>query len=354
MTDSAPDTFTRAFGADSRKQLIEEYLASAGPISAENSWLHVYRLLLWIDPTTGLAHCYESDKAQPGRPWYDRTLLFHRWLSRHLEVEPRELGKTVDWLFRKCADRLAKIVARSEEARLTRAERQRQVFADDAMPLPGEDPALQLLLQNELATFLGSHLTDETWRRLCSRLRAHIGQENKRRNLVGEGFEDVLGALMVRAAQRTSMAVLARPLLHTLPGFRPPPSNEKPRRVDLAVVGPGKRRILVSAKWSIRADREEQFGVDFETYSRLEDAGQDFEFVLVTNEFDPARLIAACNRRRPGSALFSRVVHVNPEGPLGVYGPERHASSAQLRGFIEQRRFCSLETWLRELTLANL
>jgi len=50
--------------------------------------------------------------------------------------------------------------------------------------------------------------------------------------------------------------------------------------------------------------REEQFGVDFEAYARLEEAGQNFEYVLVTNEFDAARLSAACERRRPAKRDF--------------------------------------------------
>jgi len=63
-------------------------------------------------------------------------------------------------------------------------------------------------------------------------------------------------------------------------------------------------------QWSIRVDREEQFASDFEAYARLESAGEDFDYVLVTNEFDAARLTAACERRRQNSPLFSPVVHI--------------------------------------------
>jgi hypothetical protein len=51
----------------------------------------------------------------------------------------------------------------------------------------------------------------------------------------------------------------------------------------------GAVRTLVTAKWSIRADREEQFMSDFQTYERLESAGEDFAYLLITNEFDAAR-----------------------------------------------------------------
>src|SRR5438105_3134171 len=109
--------------------------------------------------------------------------------------------------------------------------------------------------------------------------------------------------------------VQARSLLSHLPGFREPPGTDKEKRVDLAVIAPSEQRTLVCAKWSVRADREEQFATDFEAYARLETMGRNFGFVLVTNEFDAARLVAACERRAQNAALFSAVVHMNPAGP---------------------------------------
>ena len=73
-----------------------------------NAWQHVYRLLLWIDRTTGLAHCYESDKAQPGRPWYARSLAFHDWVSTEFHVAPANLADDIDWLFREAVKDLLK------------------------------------------------------------------------------------------------------------------------------------------------------------------------------------------------------------------------------------------------------
>src|SRR5207248_7121636 len=101
--------------------------------------------------------------------------------------------------------------------------------------------------------------------------------------------------------------------------FHPPAPTEKGKKVDLALLWNG-RRTLVSAKWSIRADREEQFKSDFDVYARLESAGQDFAYTLITNEFDAARLKAACENRRQNAPLFSHVVHINPAGVLAAYG----------------------------------
>jgi hypothetical protein len=89
-------------------------------------------------------------------------------------------------------------------------------------------------------------------------------------------------------------------------------------------------RTLDSCKWSVRSDREEQFASDYRSYTELESLGQDFGYVLVTNEFDPARLAAACEMRRQNALLFTSVVHVNPDGPRAAYAaPTR---SSQRRG----------------------
>lgn len=342
----------RAFGAESRLRLLDEYFSANPNVSPDNAWQHIYRLLLWTDRTTGLAHCYESDKAQPGRKWYERSLAFHDWLSEALGIAPHEISAQVDWLFRRGTERLAAILAGQEKARFARAAEQRAPYAGRGFPEPGEDPVLEALIREQLSTWL----TDppaEVMRQLTDCIRTYFGQENKRKNLVGEGFEDVLAALIRRATATASLRVTARPLLHEIEGFRPPPGKEKARRVDLAIVSSAHHRTLVSAKWSIRADREEQFGVDFDTYARLEDAGRDFDFVLITNEFDAARLTAACDRRSQNAPLFSAVVHVNPLGPMAAYGSELRRSSARLAELVESRRLMSLESWLSALSSAG-
>src|SRR3990167_8568902 len=97
--EPAQETVSRAFGADNRARLLARYFTHAGEIATGNAWQHVYRLLLWIDRTTALAHCYESDKCQPGRPWYGRSLAFHAWVSEALGTTPADLASQIDWLF---------------------------------------------------------------------------------------------------------------------------------------------------------------------------------------------------------------------------------------------------------------
>jgi hypothetical protein len=182
-------------------------------------------------------------------------------------------------------------------------------------------------------------------RALTRRIHAYLTQENKRKNLVGEGFEDVIAAVMRRLPFGNSVQVQTRVVLHDLPGFHPSSPTEKVKKVDLALLA-GHARTLVTAKWSIRADREEQFMSDFQAYERLESAGQDFNYVLITNEFDAARLRAACERRRQNAPLFTHVVHINPAAVEVVYREGVSEGASAVRAHIASGRLMSLQGWL--------
>ena len=54
------------FGKETRIRILKEYFKDAGEVSEENAWEHVYRCLLWINTTAGLAHIYNSNHMQPG------------------------------------------------------------------------------------------------------------------------------------------------------------------------------------------------------------------------------------------------------------------------------------------------
>jgi len=348
----------RAFGAENRARLLEDYFAQAGAIDAGEAWQHVYRLLLWVDRTTGLAHCYESDKSQPGRPWYARSLAFHAWVSGALDVPPGDLGEHVDNLFRRATADLAAAAAARRTRLAADAAAQRQPYSSLGMPQPGEDPELEAIISDALTPYLAAPPPPEVLRDLTERIQSHVGQENKRKNLVGEGFEDTVAALLRRVPGVSDRHdVLVRPLLHDLPGFRPPRAGSKKRQVDLALVDRSTgRRTLVSCKWSVRSDREEQFASDFRDYAGLEDAGRDFGYVLVTNEFDPARLAAACDMRRENAPLFTDVVHVNTDGPRAAYAaPARNARRGDVGGtaralaHADTGRLATLGCWLHEL-----
>ena len=342
------EVLARPFGAASREWLLERYFGAQPPITPDDAWRHVYRLLLWIDRTTGLAHCYESDKSQAGRHWYARSLAFHRWLSQEFSISPRNLTKEVDWLFKQATQVLALAEATAAERREKRAQNQRKPYAADDMPESGEYPELEQEIGDLLVSHYGSAPPDKLLRAVVLRVRETLRVENKRKNLVGEGFEDVLGTIISRVPGGAGWSVKQRTLLHELPGFRVPPGKEKPRRVDLTLIHAGGRRILATVKWSVRADREEQFGVDFDAYVRCEEWGKDFEFVFITNEFDAGRLVNACDRRAAAAALFSGVIHVNPEGLLQVHKGDR-STARRMRDLIAAGRLQGLREWLSGL-----
>jgi hypothetical protein len=118
-------------------------------VTTENAWQHVYRLLLWIDRTTALAHCYESDKAQPGRAWYARSLAFHSWVSNSLNTTPAALGEHIDWLFREAVKDIA---SRAQTARTAAYAVQRAPYDGLGFPEPGEDPGLTGIVKGSLGS----------------------------------------------------------------------------------------------------------------------------------------------------------------------------------------------------------
>jgi hypothetical protein len=338
-----------AFGSANRARLLDIYFGEHGAPTAATAWADVYRLLLWIDQTNGLAHCYESDKSQPGRHWYPRSLSFHDWVSGALGCSPSTLGDQVDWLFKKATAELAVAVLSREAARLAAAAQQRAPFEGRGLPVPGEDPELVSIITEVLGGHIVSPPPAETWQLLVQRVRQYLTVENKRRNLVGEGFEDVIQQIVIRTTGHLGLEVHARELLHELPGFNRARHGDKPNKVDVAILRPSHGgRVLVTAKWSIRADREKQFASDYADYVGAESERRPFEYVLVTNEFDPARLRRACEALSGNAHMFSHVVHINTEALLATYGETPESTVAQ---HIASGRLIGLEAWLNHLAL---
>jgi hypothetical protein len=352
----AREAIDRAFGSDNRNKLIDRYFRTPGrkDIVPENAWEHVYRLLLWSDPTTGLAHCYESDKSQPGKPWYARSLAFHEWVCSALDVEPAALAQEIDWLFIEACSDLAAAVIRREERLAEAASRQRQGYEGRGFPEPGADPELVEIIRQTLEPYLASDPSAEEWHSVTQKVRQFLAVQNKRKNLVGEGFEDVLAQVVRRACDVSNQEVRTRSLLYEIPGFNRARRGGKENKVDLSIIRPSMRTI-VTAKWSVRADREKQFPTEYEEYCNAESDGKKFEYVFVTNEFDPARLMRACDVLFRNNPMFDRVVHINTDAVRAAYGEPaqgRESTSSQKRvvDHIESGRLISLERWLAHLS----
>lgn len=353
--NSSAGAIKSAFGAINRARLINEYFAqqSEEDITPDQAWVHVYRLLLWVDQTTGLGHCYESDKCQPGKRWYARSLAFHDWLSTALGTTPSDLAEQIDWLFLRAAEDLAAYVIHQTEKIAAKAETQRQPYQGRGFPRPGEDPELVAMVKDALGNHLGSEPPPEVWEKLIQRVRQYLALENKRKNLVGEGFEDVIAQVLQRTCRREDMQVFTRRALHELPGFNRVRVGDKPNKVDVAVVRPS-MRTLVTAKWSVRADREKQFVTDFADYVSAESHRKPFEYIFVTNEFDPARLMRACEQLSGNALMFDHVVHISTDAIKATYGElgdgkDESASMQSVLKHIDEGRLISLEQWLTNL-----
>jgi len=346
----SPTADKSPFSHPSRVALIDRYFGNRRVDPAE-AWKDVYRLLLWSDPTTGLAHCYESDKAQPGRPWYARTLTFHAWLAEQFSVDQGELPDHLDWMFRQVIAKVATEEARRRELLTARASVQREQYGE-TMPQPGEDPELREIIELLLPDDPGLRPEDELIRDVLRRVRAHITSENKRKNLLGRGFEDVLVGVAKRLTGAPPEALGTQTPIEELRGFRAPRAGDKTEKVDMWVEPSDGTRILVSAKWSVRADREKQMRGDFLTYIDCNKLREPFDYVWITNEFDPARLVANATNTEGNRHLFDSVVHICPDALRVVHGldkPGRSKTLAQLNDALERERIIGLAQWLRAI-----
>jgi hypothetical protein len=341
------------FSHPNRVALIDKYFGNR-KVRPDNAWKDVYRLLLWCDPTTGLAHCYESDKSQPGRPWYGRTLAFHDWLGHQFDLRNDCLPDALDWMFRQVIDQVAGEEAVRREALALKAEDQRSRY-DLTMPTPGDDPELRLLLEPLLSSAPGERPAEPVIREVMRKIRTQIGNENKRKNLLGRGFEDVLIGILKRLEDGPPAEYGSQTAIEEIPGFRAPRSGDKSEKVDLWLMPHQHRRILVTAKWSVRADREKQLRGDFLTYVAANSVREPFEFVWVTNEFDPARLVANATNTEANRHLLDAVVHVCPDALGVVHELDRGdlpRTRAHLKLLLEENRIVSLDSWLSGLSAA--
>lgn len=338
-----------AFSQPSRLALINRYFGNR-LVQPEEAWKDVYRLLLWADATTGLAHCYESDKAQPGRPWYERTLAFHSWLAMHFDVAPLELADELDWMFRQVIKQVSDEETAKRHTLEERAQEQIAAFSRP-MPVPGDDPELRDIIEPLLPDG-PVRPGDDTIRYVLRRVRTHIASENKRKNLLGRGFEDVLAGVIQRLDIPERPGIGTQTAVQDIEGFRSPREGDKEEKVDLHAITPSKRRVLVSAKWSVRADREKQMLFDFRTYVDCNVRREPFEYIWVTNEFDPARLVANATSTEGNQRLFDAVVHVCPQALDIVHELDSTTlarTPARLKDLLDEHRIIGLGDWLRGL-----
>jgi len=340
-----------AFSQPNRIRLIDAHLGRRA-INPEDAWKDVYRLLLWVDKRTGIAHCYESDKSQPGKRWYPRSLAFHDWVSSQLGVHPLELKDEIDLMFRDVM-RIV-IPAEAEQMKSEAISAQQKLFPTTrSMPVPGDDPRLQEIVEPLMPADADERPGEEDVRAILREIYAHMNSENKRANLLGRGFEDVLDGIITRLPTPPAEHATQK-LLETIPGFRPTRDGDKPEKVDLWIGDGHRRRILITAKWSVRADREKQMATDLHTYNQANEWRDLFEYVWITNEFDPARLVANATNTQNNRHLFDKIVHICPEALTVVhdFGGRRRLgrNPALLRDLLLEGKIIGLGEFLADIS----
>lgn len=178
------------FGRATRMRILNGYFASAGEVTAANAWEHVYRCLLWMNESAGIAHIYDSNHMQPGGVFHPRAVRFTDALCALWQVDRPSLAKLIDKLFRGCVVELLR--------------------QDAAAVASGGDDGIAAGLESELTGEIAAELVaagvteadaGPLARRIELKARYFFTIGNKRKNALGEGFEDLLEILLTKASR---------------------------------------------------------------------------------------------------------------------------------------------------------
>ena len=323
------------FGQATRMRVLNEYFASAGPVTVDNAWEHVYRCLLWMNLGAGLVHIYDSNHMQPGGVFYDRAKRFTELLCAEWGVERKELPPRLDVLFKGCVGELNR----------------QQTPPDEAIDPETESElisAVEMILQSEGITEPRALSAARKIEGL-SRTFFTIGQ--KRKNALGEGFEDLLMILLKRACLIPESKLKLRTPVSQMPGFRRASAGQKRQREphpDIAVVEDDNiTHVIATAKWSMRQDRETQFQSEYSSFQRNKVQSTELQYVLITNEFDIARLknVARAIPTGDGGYIFHTIYHVS----LPLLRKTHGARFAELEPWVGTDKLKSLSDFLAEM-----
>ncbi len=342
------------FGKESRVKILKQHFA-ASKVTARTAWQFIYRELLWIDGSTGLAHLYESDKAQRGRSkWFERTMRFTDLLCEGFGgITPEELKSQIDRLFRACLQELIEIKAKARGASKLPVE-----LSDEEPTTADEEPA-DYVPDKELVEEFAALLVQRAGmpdveahslaRDLVAKARYFFTVERKRQNVLGEGFEDLLQLLVLHVARVPSQRVIIRKRADTLPGFQGTTTRGRIEAPDMAILSRTRTDLLASIKWSLRHDRQKQLSDELDCYADLLSQKGFPRYILVTNEYDPGRLINADRLARRGQKV-NCIYHINLDLLLKVLAD--HPKVEDLKSLIKSGRLRSLDGFLRDLRRA--
>lgn len=331
------------FGRKTRVKVLEKYFETAGLVTADNAWEHVYKNLLWLDERTKLAHIYDSNHMQPGGTFHSRAQRFTDALVERLDVPRPRLGDNLDFLFQGCV----------QEMKRQEAARRESGAADDE---PEEGAPDEPELVGVIADIMKRSLTvpegdlPELARKIEKVAKDFFTIGNKRKNALGEGFEDLLEMLLLRVSGVPVEMIRVRKNVSDLPGFRNRATTsgqrkEREPKPDIAIVNGNRTCVITTAKWSMRQDRETQFASEYEGYKKARTQESELRYFLVTNEFDSARLhnVAVANPDSGRGYHFHTIFHMNVDLLREAHGERM---DERVDGWIKTKRIQSLSDFL--------
>lgn len=345
------------FGTESRLESLRAHLDETGPYDPATAWKFVYQELLWFDGSIGLAHLYEADKAQPGRSsWYDRTVRFTNKLQEHFGATDRPALKAMlDRLFRDCLEKLllAKEEAKQKGEALELEDLEESEAGEDAGDVEAYVPDADLVAEfsktlQEVAKLRESEALALA-KDMVAKARHYFTVERKRQNILGEGFEDLLSLLASRVSNVTPEHIRLRKKANTLPGFAREHKRERIESPDIAFVSGDRTDALVSVKWSIRHDRQKQWADELDCYVELMSQADAPRFLLITNEFDPGRIVNAFSLDR-GKLKLDTIYHVSVE--MLEVALSDHPTWVAVKALIDAGRVKSLGDFFEEMETA--
>jgi hypothetical protein len=164
----------------------------------------------------------------------------------------------------------------------------------------------------------------------------------------GRGFEDLLQLLIEKISRVPLDSIVVRRRANALPGFQNITSTRaRIEAPDIAIVRDGRTEFLASVKWSLRHDRQKQLSDELDCYVSLLSQDKFPRYVLVTNEYDPGRLINTNGLKNRGQEIDC-IYHINIDLLLNLL--HTHHRSTDLMPLINSGRLRSVRDFLVDLT----
>src|SRR5215207_9966145 len=152
---------------------------------------------------------------------------------------------------------------------------------------------------------------------------------------------------MIRMSRVPKEKIVVRVRADKLPGFGKAHTRERVEAPDIVILGDTRTDLLTSVKWSLRHDRQKQLSDELDCYVSLLSQEGFPRYALITNEYDPGRLINTNGLNRRGQGVDA-IYHVNTSLLLDAVRDHRQAT--ELERLIADRRIQSIEEFLDELS----